>query len=164
MKVETTIQEASPQEPASTTSGWRITLGRLGERRAIQALEELGWQIIATNWRCGRFGEIDIIARDTSKMLIFCEVKTRMLSGHQEGFRNEGFEAVHWKKRRKIVMCAMNYMREFSPLHRACRFDVIAVEYQKPNKYISLRTNPDQALDQIANQLPIIRHVQGAFC
>jgi putative endonuclease len=164
MKIETTIQEAKPQKSASTASGWRITLGRLGEKQALLALEELGWHVIATNWRCGRYGEIDIIARDTTKMLIFCEVKTRMLFHHQEGFRNEGFDAVHWKKRRKLMMCAMNYMRDFSPLNRACRFDVIVVEYSKPRQPISMRGNPELAFEQIANQSPIIRHVQGAFC
>jgi uncharacterized protein (TIGR00252 family) len=164
MKIETTIQEAKPQKPASTDSGWRITLGRLGEQRAISALEELGWHVIATNWRSGRFGEIDIIARDTTKMLVFCEVKTRMLAPHQEGFRNEGFEAVHWKKRRKLMMCAMNYMRDFSPLNRACRFDVIVVEYQKSRQHMSLRGNPELLLEKVAHESPIIRHVQGAFC
>jgi putative endonuclease len=163
MKIETTIQEAKSQVPASRASGWRISLGRLGEQQAIQWLEELGWHVIATNWRCGRFGEIDIIARDKEKLLVFCEVKTRMLVPHKEGFRNEGFEAVHWKKRRKLVMCAMNYMRDFSPLKRACRFDVIVVEYEKPQQYIS-PSHPELLLEQIAKEPPLIRHVQGAFC
>lgn len=164
MKVETTIQEASQIQFPSKGSGWRISLGQLGERQAILSLEQLGWQVIATNWRCGRFGEIDIIARDLSGMLVFCEVKTRMLSGHEEGIRNEGFESVHWKKRRKIVMCARSYMREFSPLHRSCRFDVISIEYQRPQRQISLKNNPEQALTLLEEQVPIVRHIQGAFC
>lgn len=40
----------------------RKELGTYGEKIACSYIQELGWEILATNWRC-RYGEIDIIAR-----------------------------------------------------------------------------------------------------
>ena len=94
MKIEATIQEDDNSAPSPRSGGWRIELGKLGERKAIEYLQQLGWHVIAVNWRCGRFGEIDIVARDASKMLVFCVVKTRMLTSEENGFRNEGFESI----------------------------------------------------------------------
>lgn len=51
-------------------------LGRYGEELAARRLTETGMTIIARNWRCGRTGEIDIVARD-GDTLVLCEVKTR---------------------------------------------------------------------------------------
>ncbi|PRH78728.1 YraN family protein [Streptomyces solincola] len=51
-------------------------LGRYGEELAARRLTESGMTTLARNWRCGRTGEIDIVARD-GDTLVFCEVKTR---------------------------------------------------------------------------------------
>ncbi|MEV5974409.1 YraN family protein [Streptomyces sp. NPDC051921] len=51
-------------------------LGQYGEELAARLLTAAGLQILATNWRCGRTGEIDIVARD-GDTLVVCEVKTR---------------------------------------------------------------------------------------
>ncbi|MFE0650761.1 YraN family protein [Streptomyces sp. NPDC059534] len=51
-------------------------LGRYGEELATRRLLAAGMQILARNWRCGRTGEIDIVARD-GDTLVVCEVKTR---------------------------------------------------------------------------------------
>src|SRR3954467_10509992 len=50
-------------------------LGRRGENVAAKFLRNLGYRIIARNFRC-EMGEIDIIARDGTT-LVFVEVKTR---------------------------------------------------------------------------------------
>ncbi|WP_229053727.1 YraN family protein [Aeromicrobium sp. Leaf350] len=50
-------------------------LGSYGERIAADHLVASGLVILDRNWRC-RFGEIDIVARDGTTLVI-CEVKTR---------------------------------------------------------------------------------------
>jgi putative endonuclease len=51
-------------------------LGRYGEDLAARLLAEAGMTVLARNWRCGRCGEIDIVARDGDAVVV-CEVKTR---------------------------------------------------------------------------------------
>ncbi|MFF0750295.1 YraN family protein [Streptomyces sp. NPDC004267] len=51
-------------------------LGRYGEELAVRTLTATGLHVLARNWRCGRTGEIDIVARD-GDTLVICEVKTR---------------------------------------------------------------------------------------
>ena len=54
----------------------RNALGRYGEDLAARRLTEAGMTVLARNWRPGRTGEIDIVARD-GDALVLCEVKTR---------------------------------------------------------------------------------------
>lgn len=54
----------------------RGALGRYGEALAARRLTQDGMTVLARNWRCGRTGEIDIVARD-GDALVVCEVKTR---------------------------------------------------------------------------------------
>ncbi|MER5469249.1 YraN family protein [Streptomyces sp. NPDC002935] len=58
------------------TSEARNALGAYGEELAARRLTGSGMTILARNWRCGRTGEIDIVARD-GDALVVCEVKTR---------------------------------------------------------------------------------------
>lgn len=51
-------------------------LGRYGEELAARLLTDAGMTVLARNWRCGRAGEIDIVARDGDAAVV-CEVKTR---------------------------------------------------------------------------------------
>jgi putative endonuclease len=60
----------------------RSGLGRYGEDLAARRLTETGMTILRRNWRCGRSGEIDIVARDGSTLVV-CEVKTRRGGGYQ---------------------------------------------------------------------------------
>ncbi|MFD4609226.1 YraN family protein [Streptomyces sp. NPDC088337] len=54
----------------------RSALGRYGEGLAARRLTQTGMTVLERNWRCGRTGEIDIVARD-GDVLVVCEVKTR---------------------------------------------------------------------------------------
>ena len=54
----------------------RSALGKYGETLAARRLTEAGMTVLERNWRCGRAGEIDIVARD-GDVLVVCEVKTR---------------------------------------------------------------------------------------
>ncbi|MFJ9348706.1 YraN family protein [Streptomyces sp. NPDC101237] len=60
----------------------RKALGAYGETLAARRLAQAGLTILERNWRCGRTGEIDIVARD-GDVLVICEVKTRR-AGHFE--------------------------------------------------------------------------------
>ncbi len=143
------------------SSGWRLELGRLGESTALAWLKQNGWTIRETNWRSSRYGEIDIIAEDPLHTLVFVEIKTRFLKSIAEGFRNEGFESVSWRKRQKITHLAHAYMAARRLEAHSCRFDVIVVEYQSAAKRheqaLSAAVKPDYLT-------PTIRHVPEAFC
>jgi len=58
-----------------TTAQQRQSLGRYGERLAARHLGELGFKVLARNWRCP-LGEIDLVLRE-GDTLVVCEVKTR---------------------------------------------------------------------------------------
>ncbi|MBK3623586.1 YraN family protein [Streptomyces sp. MBT49] len=60
----------------------RGALGRYGEDLAARRLADAGMTVLERNWRCGRTGEIDIVARD-GDVLVLCEVKTRRGGGFQ---------------------------------------------------------------------------------
>ncbi len=158
-------------DPAATVLEWskskrRIALGRLGEQAAVSWLERSGWQICSTNWRASKFGEIDIVALDCAETLVFIEVKTRVLKEPASGFRNEGFESITWRKKKKIISCAQSYMAKQKPANNQCRFDVIVVEYplsrENSSAAIVSGTNPTHFLKTELS--PIIRHIEGAFC
>ncbi|MFF9911378.1 YraN family protein [Streptomyces sp. NPDC013457] len=73
----TTGTTSTPSGPgASSPANPRNALGRYGEQLAVRRLTEAGMSILARNWRCGRTGEIDIVARDGDTVVV-CEVKTR---------------------------------------------------------------------------------------
>ncbi|MYQ46188.1 YraN family protein [Streptomyces sp. SID4985] len=82
----------------------RNGLGRYGEDLAARRLTEAGMSILERNWRCGRAGEIDIVARD-GDTLVVCEVKTR---------RGGGFEhpmaAVTPRKARRLLGLAERWV------------------------------------------------------
>ncbi|KOV66088.1 hypothetical protein ADK64_13255 [Streptomyces sp. MMG1121] len=60
----------------------REALGKYGEDLAVRRLAEAGMTVLERNWRCGRSGEIDIVARD-GDALVVCEVKTRRGGGYE---------------------------------------------------------------------------------
>ena len=60
----------------------RSALGKYGEDVAVRRLTEAGMTVLQRNWRCGRSGEIDIVARD-GEVLVVCEVKTRRAGSFQ---------------------------------------------------------------------------------
>lgn len=60
----------------------RTALGKFGEEAAVRSLRRSGLRIVARNWRCGRAGEVDIVALD-GDTLVICEVKTRKADGFE---------------------------------------------------------------------------------
>ena len=74
-----TLRDMSTPSPVRAAAGmpYRIAaaVGQYGERLAARYLRDLGYAVLAANWRCPQ-GEIDIVARD-GPTLVVCEVKTR---------------------------------------------------------------------------------------
>lgn len=99
----------------------RGALGRYGETLAARRLTQAGMTVLARNWRCGRTGEIDIVARD-GDCLVFCEVKTR---------RSERFggpvEAVHSHKAVRLRRLAVAWLRAHDARAPRIRIDVIGI-------------------------------------
>lgn len=102
----------------------RQKLGKNGEDAAAAFLRERGWRILERNFRYGRAGEIDIIARD-GEWTVFVEVKSRrsLACGAPE-------YAVTPSKQRQLIRLARGYMYLRGAGELLCRFDVITVEYR----------------------------------
>lgn len=98
-------------------------MGDYGERVAAEHLRRLGMVVLARNWTC-KFGEIDIVARDGSTLVI-CEVKTR--SGHGYG---GPFEAVTGHKAMRLRRLAMHWLEVHDVDPPSLRIDVVSVVMQ----------------------------------
>ncbi len=113
---------------AKTGRTARQKLGSTGERLAVARLSELGYQVIATNWRCS-IGELDIIAWH-GQCLTFIEVRTRR--GSLAGTPEESITPT--KKRRLLQLVEAFLMAEPALLDAKgepppCRIDIVAVEF-----------------------------------
>ncbi len=103
----------------------RYAFGRNGEGRAAEFLESKGFAILNRNYRCGRIGEMDIIARRES-LLLFVEVKSRNSKRY-----GGALYAVTQRKRKTLRYIAAQYLAchpELNSRDITCRFDVIAYE------------------------------------
>lgn len=104
-----------------------------GEQIAADYLIGLGYRILHRNWRSGRFTEVDLIALDPNGVITLVEVKTRQyhrsLRGlNVEGYEN-GFDAVDWRKRRKMLIAARSYLSRHALAEAGCSLDVVVVMY-----------------------------------
>ena len=98
-------------------------LGKLGEKVACDYLKKNNFSIFKQNWRSGKYGEIDIIAKDNAtKELVFIEVKSRATN------TSDAKELVTKRKQEKLYKLANSYLYLFNLENRSCRFDVIAIK------------------------------------
>jgi putative endonuclease len=102
----------------------RQSLGKLGERLALQHLLGRGWTILGRNVR-SRYGEIDVVAQD-GPVLVFLEVRTR--SSRAFGSPEESLTAA---KRERMARCALDYLTRAPHPPRDWRVDLIAIEVQR---------------------------------
>jgi len=115
-----------------------LELGSAGELAAYFHLRELGYVMVARNWRTrGRKGEIDLIGWDQDE-LCFIEVKSRSERGLVAAEL-----AVDRDKQRELRAMAQQWLRRF-PAHPRTRFDVVSVY-------------------MIPDQKPVIEVYKGAF-
>src|SRR5690606_25218350 len=92
--------------PSRSPQRARSALGRYGEALAARRLAEAGMTVLERNWRCGRTGEIDIVARD-GDVLAVCEVKTRRAGAFQHPM-----EAVTAVKAERLRDLAGRWLRD----------------------------------------------------
>jgi putative endonuclease len=98
----------------------RIDVGRTGEAAALAHYRRSGYRVVARNWRCG-LGEIDLVVVK-GPVMVFCEVKARRGVG-----LGGPYEAVNWKKQRKLRMLAEAFLSASGQQASAIRFDVASV-------------------------------------
>ncbi|AMX02052.1 putative endonuclease [Microbulbifer thermotolerans] len=90
------------------------------ETVAARYLQAAGLRLVTRNYH-GRYGEIDLIAKD-GNTLVFVEVRYRRSSR----FGSAG-ASVDLRKQKKLVATAQTYLQQ-NKLDCPCRFDVIAIE------------------------------------
>lgn len=95
-------------------------LGRYGEDLAARHLINLGWKVVARNWRFKK-AEIDLIALD-GREVVFVEVKAR-----RSGEYGTPEEAVTEKKQAELRLGVAGFLASH-PKVEAYRIDVIAIE------------------------------------
>lgn len=115
----------------------RRAMGRYGEDVAARRLSEAGMTIVERNWRSGRTGEIDIVARD-GDVLVVCEVKTRKGGSYQHPMA-----AVTPRKARRLRDLAERWIQTHGGAPPGgVRFDLVGVLL------------PDRGA-------PVVEHVRG---
>lgn len=111
--------------------------GDIGEERAAQYLQTHGYTVVARNFAAAG-GELDLIAR-RQDMLVFVEVKTRAYEAY-----GGPAAAVTPGKQKRIVLAAMQYIKQQHPKFDSIRFDVLCVLPQRiehiPNAFIPARS------------------------
>lgn len=116
----------------------RIRLGAHGEDLACAHLERAGYTLIERNGRCGRLGELDVVARH-GRCLVFCEVKTR-IAGTTAGPAGP-LDAIGPAKRRRIRRLAAEWLRtraQEGPRAPWIRFDAIGIVVDRGGRLLSL--------------------------
>ena len=105
--------------------------GPRGEDTAARFLEERGFRIVARNWRAGKAGEIDIVARDGGALVIV-EVKTATGVGF-----GEPLSWVTPRKLRQLAALAELFVSQTTETFECVRFDVVAIRAGKGRPQIT---------------------------
>lgn len=95
------------------------TLGALGEDRATEYLQSIGYRIVERNKRY-KLGEIDIVARD-GDVFVLVEVKTG-----KTGLYGHAILRVGTQKRRKLRQLAARFSQDYPKAQ--LRIDLINVD------------------------------------
>ncbi|ABN51993.1 MAG TPA: YraN family protein [Hungateiclostridium thermocellum] len=107
--------------------------GSIGEAAAVQFLKENNYEILETNFRYRRLGEIDIISREKD-YICFVEVKARSSLGY--GYPRE---AVNIRKQENIRRLAQIYLCKNRINDLKVRFDVVEVYMEKKGDDIEVK-------------------------
>ncbi len=112
--------------PGTRNQPEHIKTGRRGEEAAYFYLRQIGYTIVARNWRgSGRRGELDMVGWD-GKTLCFIEVKTR-----DERGLVPAEAAVDMSKRDELAGMAWLYRKKISS-STPYRFDIVTVYLGPP--------------------------------
>ena len=113
----------------AAASGAGQALGRLAEDLARRHLEDQGFEVVAANQRTAG-GELDLVAWE-GPVLVFVEVKGRALS-----YPGAPEEAVDRRKRQRLAGAAQAYLAGLPWPEPLCRFDVVAVEFDRGRPFL----------------------------
>ena len=97
------------------------------------------WQTLDRNWHC-RYGELDIVSRDDTGIIVFVEVKTRRTLRY-----GTPQEAVTSSKQINLRHAAVQWLSDSDHRtpHNGVRFDVVTVI--------------------VRDGKPLVHHIEGAF-
>ena len=116
----------------------RRRLGAAGELLARRHLEARGFRILDANFRT-RHGELDLVAAD-ERYLVFCEVKTRVLSGRPGELGP--LASIGARKQRKVRLMAREWLAagrgSVAGSPPELRFDAIGVELSPAGRLLRL--------------------------
>ena len=112
----------------------RQSLGEQGEDLACAELQRRGYAILARRYRT-RAGEIDIVAQEAGT-IVFVEVKARLT----REFGGAAAAVTGWKQRR-VAQMAGDYLARHRLTDRACRFDVVAIEFEDGKPRVEVYPN-----------------------
>ena len=104
----------------------RMRLGSWGEQVAGRFLQDQGYQIVSTNYRCA-FGEVDIVAKEGEE-LVFVEVRTR-----RESSFVSPEESLSKHKLRRLSAACQVYLQQHSMESAQWRVDLVSI-YLKPGQ------------------------------
>ena len=113
-------------------------IGKLGENLAVRYLSKRGYKIIDKNYYC-KFGELDIVSRETTGKLVIFEVKSvsRETKSSNKGYvSRETFDPtqnMHTKKFERLLKTAMHYINT-RKLKEDFYLKLITVEIYKSDK------------------------------
>jgi len=100
--------------------------GSKGENKAIEYLLNQGYKILCQNYRAGRIGELDIIAKD-GETLCFIEVKTR-----KSKYFGRPMESVDRRKLNHILKTIDYFVMENPHVNKYnMRIDVIEIFFDE---------------------------------
>lgn len=117
---------------AAVSNDLRHRLGRVGEQLAAEHLARRGFAIVARNHRT-RWGEIDLIAADTQR-IVFCEVKTRR-AGTSGPF--DGLREAQCRRLRRMAAAWLTEQAD-RPRTPELRFDAIGVTIDARGRLVAL--------------------------
>lgn len=101
-------------------------IGPRGEAIALRYLKQIGYKILARNFRYQK-GEVDIIASDDT-FLIIVEVKSRSYPNYGSPESSIG------QIKTELMALAAGYYQELHDIRLEIRFDVIAIIFRKGAK------------------------------
>ena len=98
----------------------RAKLGTFGEELASRFLQDHGYQIVTTNYRCA-YGEVDIVALEGEE-LVFVEVRTR-----RDGIFGTPEESLSGRKLQRLLATCQNYVQQRGAKDAPWRVDLVSV-------------------------------------
>jgi putative endonuclease len=101
---------------------WRRWFGSRSERAAERFLRQLGYRIVARNYRC-QYGEIDLVAVDGSCIVL---IEVRSTEGADP---TTAAASVGDAKQRRLTKLALHFLQKHRLLNQTARFDVLAISW-----------------------------------